>query len=47
MPNHAGIRPDPRRDLAINGANDEDELTRGRNSGLRQDERPTDDRQKG
>ena len=35
------------RDLAINGENDEDELTRGRNSGLRQDERPTDDRQKG
>ena len=40
----AGIQPDPRCNLTINGANDEDELTRGRNSGLRQDERPTDDR---
>ena len=44
---HAGIRLDPWRDLATNGGNDEDELTRGRNSGLHQDERPTDDGQKG
>ena len=29
--------------LTTNGANDEDELMRGRNSGLCQDERPTDD----
>ena len=42
MPDCAGIKPDPRRYLAINGANDEDELTRGRDSRLRQDERPTD-----
>ena len=40
---HAGIRPNPRHDLTTNGANDEDGLTRGRNSRLLQDERPTDD----
>ena len=43
-PDCVDIRSDPRRDLAINGANDADELTCGRNTGLRQDERPTDDR---
>ena len=42
-PDHVGIRPDSRYDLATNGKYDEDELTRGRSSRLRQDKRPTDD----
>ena len=40
----ARIRSDPWSNLAIDGANDVDELTRGQNTGLRQDKCPTDDR---
>ena len=43
----AGIRPDPRCHLTINGANDADELTRLQNIGLCHDERPSDDQKKG
>ena len=43
MQDHIDIRPDPRSNLTIDGANDSDEFMRGRNSGLHQDKRPTHD----
>ena len=43
MLDNAGIRSDPRGNLAIDGANNVNEFMCGQNSGLHQDERPTND----